>query len=200
MKAVAGRWSLRRAGMLGTGGVLLVAASLPALAQESSPDVADMPIGTLFRWLNFLLVAGTLGYLVVKFGTPYFRGRAQAIAKAIEEANQTRAAAERELREVAEKLATVGTKIEQERRTAERESAADRERIRTLTKVEIEKINQAARAEIAAAERAGTQELRVIAAKLATDRAAVMIREQMNAEAESALFESFVGELAKAAS
>jgi|SRR5690348_3604865 len=200
MKAVAGRWSLRRAGMLGTGMVLFFATSLPALAQESSPDVADMPIGTLFRWLNFLLVAGTLGYLVVKFGAPYFRGRAHSIAKAIEDANQTRAAAERELRDASEKLAAIASEIEQERRTAERESAADRERIRTLTQGEIEKINQAGRAEIAAAERAGTQELRVIAAKLATDRAAVMIREQMNAEAESALFESFVGELAKAAS
>lgn len=200
MKAVAGRWSLRRAGMLSVGLALFAGVALPALAQENSPDVASMPIGTLFRWLNFLLVAGALAYLVGKFGAPYFRGRAQSIAKAIEEANHTRTAAENELRDASEKLAAVASEIEQERRTAERESAADRERIRTLTKVEIEKINQAARAEIAAAERAGTQELRVIAAKLATDRAAAMIREQMNAEAEAALFESFVGELARAAS
>lgn len=200
MKAVAGRWSLRRAGMLSVGLALFAGVALPALAQENSPDVASMPIGTLFRWLNFLLVAGALAYLVGKFGAPYFRGRAQSIAKAIGEANHTRTAAENELRDASEKLAAVASEIEQERRTAERESAADRERIRTLTKVEIEKINQAARAEIAAAERAGTQELRVIAAKLATDRAAAMIREQMNAEAEAALFESFVGELARAAS
>ena len=200
MKAVAGRWSLRRAGTLSVGVVLFAGIALPALAQENSPDAASMPIGTLFRWLNFLLVAGALAYLVGKFGAPYFRGRAQSIAKAIEEANQTRTAAERELRDASEKLTAVASEIEQERRTAERESATDRERIRTLTKVEIEKINQAARAEIVAAERAGTQELRVIAAKLATDRAAAMIREQMNAEAESALFESFVGELARAAS
>lgn len=200
MKAVAGTWSLRRAGTLSVGLVLFAGAALPALAQENSPDVASMPIGTLFRWLNFLLVAVALAYLVGKFGAPYFRSRAQSIAKAIEEANQTRTAAERELRDASEKLAAIRSEIEQERRAAERESAADRERIRTLTQVEIEKINQAARAEIAAAERAGTQELRVIAAKLATDRAAAMIREQMNAEAESALFESFVGELARAAS
>ena len=38
------------------------------------------------------------------------------------------------------------------------------------------------------------------AAKLATDRAAALIREQLNAASEAALFESFVGELTRAAS
>jgi F-type H+-transporting ATPase subunit b len=200
MKSVAARWSLVRAAVLSGGVVLFGALSLPALAQESSPDVTTTPIGTTFRWLNFLLVFGGLAYAVGKYGAPYFRGRAQAIGKAIEEANQTRTSAERELREAAEKLAAVPTEIEQERRAAERESAADRERILALTKADIEKIGQAGRAEIAAAERAGTQELRAIAAKLATERAAALIREQMNAAAESALFDSFVGELARAAS
>ena len=200
MKTVAGKWSLGRAAVFGARVALFGAVSLPTLAQESSSDLASTPVGTVFRWLNFLLVAGALAYLIGKFGTPYFRARAQAIARAIEEANQTRAVAERELREADEKLAGIETEIEQERRTAERDSAADGERIRALTKSDIEKISQAARAEIAAAERVGSQELRAIAAKLATDRAAALIREQLNAASEAALFESFVGELTRAAS
>ena len=63
---------------------------------------------------------------------------------------------------------------------------------------EIEKINQAGRAEIAAAERAGAQGVRAIAARLATERAAALIREQMNDAAEDALFGAFVGELERA--
>jgi F-type H+-transporting ATPase subunit b len=200
MKAVSGTWSVGRTAVLSVALALVGFFSLPALAQENTPDVTTMPVGLVFRWLNFLLVFGVLAYLVVKFGGPYFRGRAQAIAKAIDEAQQTRAGAERDLREATAKLAAVATEIEQERRTAERESAADRERIRALTKSEVEKIAQAARAEMAAAERAGTQELRAIAARLATARAAALIREQMNAAAEAALFDAFVGELAKAAS
>jgi F0F1-type ATP synthase membrane subunit b/b' len=197
MKAVAG---LGRAGVLGVVIALLGTLSLPVMAQESSPDAAaDTPIGTVFRWLNFLLVIGALGYFIAKFGAPYFRGRAQAIGKAIGEANQTRTAAERELREASEKLAHIDREIEQERRTAERESAADRERIRALTKSELEKISQAGRAEIAAAERAGNQELRAIAAMLATERAAALIREEMNPVAEAALFNSFLAELEQAA-
>lgn len=197
MKAVAG---LGRVGVLGVAIGLIGAIPLPVLAQESSPDAAaDTPIGTVFRWLNFLLVIGALAYLIAKFGAPYFRGRALAIGKAIGEANQARAGAERELQEASEKLAQVEREIEKERRTAERESAADRERIRALTKSELERISQAARAEIAAAERAGNQQLRAIAARLATERAAALIREEMNPVAEAALFNSFLAELEQAA-
>ena len=199
MKAGGGRWRLCRAAILGLGIGLLGTISLPVLAQESSSDAASTPIGTVFRWLNFLLVIGALAYLVGKFGAPYFRGRAQAIGKAIGEANQTRAAAERELREASEKLANIEREIDQETRTAELESVADRERIRALTKSEVEKISQAGRAEIAAAERAGNQELRAIAAKLAIERAAALIRAEMNPAAEAALFDSFVAELERAA-
>jgi F0F1-type ATP synthase membrane subunit b/b' len=197
MKAVAG---LCRAGVLGVVIALLGTIPLPVLAQEGSPDAAaNTPVGTVFRWLNFLLVIGALAYLVVKFGAPYFRGRAAAIGKAIGESNQTRATAERELREASEKLVQIDSEIEQERRTAERESAADRERIRALTKSELEKISQAGRAEIAAAERAGNQEVRAIAARLATERAAVLIHSEMNPAAEAALFDSFLEELEQAA-
>ena len=198
MKAFPRRLSVGRFGGLITTAAFLAAFSIPALAQESSSDASSMTLDTVFRWLNFLLVFGGLVYVVVKFGAPYFRGRADETAKSIEEASQSRAAAEREFRQAEHKLATIASEIEEERRNAVRDSGTDRERIKALARTEVEKINQAARAEIAAAERAGAQELRAIAARLATERAAALIREQMNDAAEEALFEAFVVELEKA--
>jgi F-type H+-transporting ATPase subunit b len=200
MRRLAGRWFLGRAGLRAIESAIVGAVLLatPALAQESPAETSNTTLDTLFRWLNFLLVFAAVAYAIVKYGAPYFRARAQSIAKSIEEAAQARAAAERELRETFDKLSSVDREIEEERRAGQRESAADRERIRELTKSEVEKIQVAARAEIAAAERAGAQEIRAIAAKLATERAAALIREQMNAAAESALFGSFVGELERA--
>ena len=200
MKVFAGRSFLGRFGGLIIRAALLGAFSLPALAQEGSPDSASMTMDTVFRWLNFLLVFGAIAYVIVKFGAPYFRTRAEEIAKSIDEASQSRAAAEREFQQALQTFATIESEIEQERRAAVRESAADRERIRALARTEIEKISQAARAEIAAAERAGAQELRAIAARLATERAAALIHEQMNDLAEAALFDAFVGELERAVS
>jgi len=199
MTPVWGKRFLRCAGLLMMFSAILAGAALPALAQENSPDASTTPIGIVFRWLNFILVIGALAYLIVKFGAPYFRGHSESIAKSIAEAGERRAVAERELRDATEKLARVAREIEEERRAAEREAAANQERIRALAKTEAERIAQAARAEINAAERAGAQQLRAIAARLATERAAVLIRTRMSAATESALFNSFVGELERAA-
>jgi len=179
--------------------VIAVLANAPLLsAQESSP--VDAPVGTVFRWLNFVLVFGTFALVIAKFGGPYFRKRAQEISRSIHEAGETHAVAERELNQAQQKLSSISVEIQELRRAATRDSATEAERIRAFARAEAEKIGQAARAEIEAAERAGRQELRAIAARLATERAALLIRKQMNAAGEAALFQAFVGELERTAS
>jgi F0F1-type ATP synthase membrane subunit b/b' len=196
MKAAPGKlWIVPFAGLLG-----IFLTSTPLLAQESSPSAADTTVGTVFRWLNFLIVFGGLAYVIGKFGAPYFRGQAQSIAGSIQQAAEARAAAERELQEANRQLAALDLEVQDLRRAAVRESAAEAERLRELTRVESEKIAQAARGEIAAAERVARQELRALTAKLATEEAAVMVREQITAAAEATLFYSFLGALERSAS
>lgn len=179
--------------------MLLVAGPLLA-AEEAAPDPADTATGTIFRWLNFLLVIGGIAYLSGKFGGPYFRSHAAGIAKSIRDAAEMRAAAERELREVDERVASLNLEIQELRRVAVRESAAEAERLRELARVEAERIHNAARAEIVASERVARQELRAIAARLATERAAEITRGRMDPATDAALFRAFVGELEKRAS
>lgn len=181
--------------------LVLGCTALPALAAgESAPDPTSTPVGTAFRWVNFLLVAGGLGYVIVKFGGPYFRAQARSISQAISEAAEARAAAEREAAEADQRLAHLQTEIEELRRAAKQETAAESERIRALARSEAEKISKAAQGEIMAAERAAQQELRAIAARLATERAAAMLGQRMNAASQATLFQSFVGKLSRSAS
>jgi F0F1-type ATP synthase membrane subunit b/b' len=176
--------------------VVLAFAAAPVLAAEgNSPEPADTLTGTIFRWLNFALVIGGLAYVIHKFGTPYFRAHAQSISNAIREASAVHAAAERELREAGEQLTALDAEVQELRRAAALESAAEAERIRMLARTETEKIGRAARAEIEAAERAAWQEVRSVAARLATERAAALVRARINAAADATLFRSFVGEL-----
>ena len=181
--------------------MVLACTALPALAQEqNAPDPADSLTGTIFRWLNFALVMGVIIYLIGKVGAPYFRQNAQAISQSIRQAAEERAAAERELNEVSQKLAKIDLEIQDMRRTAAGESAAQAERIRALARKEVERVAQAARAEIIASERAAALELRGAAARLATEHAAALIRARMNGAAEAGLFRSFILEVEKSAS
>jgi F-type H+-transporting ATPase subunit b len=173
---------------------------LPAPAQEEHPpEPANTTLGFVFRWLNLALVLGAIIWAVRKFGAPYFRQSARAIAEAIHGSAATRASAERELSEATRQLASVDAEVQELRRAGARESAGEAERLRALAKSEAEKITRAAGAEIEAAERLARQQLRALAARAATDRAAGLVRQRMNPAAERTLFGAFVGELERTA-
>ena len=101
---------------------------------------------------------------------------------------------------MSQKLAKIDSEIQEMRRAAASESAAQAERIRALARTEAERIAQAARAEIVASERAAAMELRGAAARLATEQAAALVRARVNAAAEAGLFRSFILEVEKSAS
>jgi F0F1-type ATP synthase membrane subunit b/b' len=182
--------------------LVLGLATVPALAQEehaAEPDPASTPLGFGFRWLNTALILSALIWVIRKFGGPLFRENARAISGAIREAADARALAERELAEVARQLENVDTEIRDLRRAGMQESEADAERLRALAQREAEKIARAAQAEIEAAERLAYQQLRNLAARMATERAASLVRQRLNPAAEKALFGSFLGELQRGA-
>ncbi len=181
------------------GGLLVVfLLALPVLASEAAEeDPAASATGTVFRWLNFLLVFGAAGYLLKKHGGPFFRANAKAIAAGITEASAAKAAADRELREAETRVAHFDQELAGLREAARRESAAEAERLRASGRAEIEKINQAARAELAAAERAAQQELRALAASMAVDRAGALMSSRMTPETRSRMFHAFLDVLGR---
>ncbi len=181
--------------LLATAGVVAAASA----AEGSEPNPAEAPVGTLFRWLNFLLVLGAGGYVIAKHLPAWFRGRAQAVADSITEAAAAKASAEQKLREAEQKLAALGQEVAALRAAAQRDSAAEAERLRAATDKEAEKIERAARAEIEAAERAARLELKAIAARLAVQRADALIRERITPDARAALFQSFLYDLTRSA-
>ena len=174
-----------------------LAHALAAGAGEQGP--AQEPVGTIFRWLNFLLAFGIAAYFIVRYAPGWARGRGEAISTSIAEAAAAKAAAEKELREVEGKLAGLEEEVAGLRAAAQNESAAEAERIRARTREEIEKIVHAAQAEIEAAERAARMELKGTAARLAVERAGNLLRSQLTAAAQAALFRSFLNDLARGA-
>lgn len=161
---------------------------------ESNP--AEETIGTVFRWLNFAVVFGGLGYLIAKKGPAFFRNRAELISSTMTQAAAAKAEADRQLREAEENLSRLGQEIAGLRAAAQHEAAAEAERLRAATRNDIEKIQRAARAEIEAAERAARTELKVLAARAAVGRADALLRQQITPATQARLFRSFLEQLA----
>jgi F0F1-type ATP synthase membrane subunit b/b' len=178
--------------------VMLFFMALPVLAAEGAePDPAESSTGLIFRWLNFALVFGGIGYLLAKHGGAFFNANAKAIAASIHEAAAAKAEADRALSEVNAKIARLDQEIAEMREAARRNWNAESERLRVSGLAEIEKINQAARAEFVASERVAQQQLREMAASMAIEQAGKLIDSRMNNDVRAKLFHSFLGGLGR---
>jgi F-type H+-transporting ATPase subunit b len=178
---------------------VLAVLAAPAFATEgASPNAADTPTGVIFRWLNFVLVFGTLAYALARYGGPYFRGRGAEIGGEIRDAAATKADAERELRDIEDKVAHVDQEIARLRAESSREAEAEAERQAEAGQHEIERIERGAQFEIEASERVYRQQLRELAAQMAIEAAEKELRAGLSTnDAERAtLFQAFLAQLA----
>lgn len=148
-----------------------------------------------FNWINFAIWAGALLWVCWKKAPPFFRGHAEAIGSAISKAGSAKAAADAQLREAEDKLANLEKEIAGLRQLAERDRAAEVERIRTATRADLEKIAAAAGAEIEAAERTARLELKALAARLAVEGAESLLTKQLTAQTQAGLLSNFVKSL-----
>jgi len=174
-------------------GTLLIVVS--AQAAEGGSE-ANAHANELFKWINFALVALGLIWVFGKLLPPIFRKRSDEIGATIKKATAAKAEADRMLREAEQKLAKLEQEIAQLRAVAQREAAAEAERIRNATLSDAQKIEAAAAAEIDAAERAARLELKALAANLAVDSAESQLAKQLTPQAQEALVSAFVKGLA----
>jgi F-type H+-transporting ATPase subunit b len=119
-----------------------------------------------WKWLNFAILAGGLGYLAVKMGGPFFATRSAQIRKDLVEAGALHKQAEARAAEVDRRLAHLETEVASLREEATRESHAERERLAREAAAELAKIKEQSEQEIAAAGKAARNDLRRYSAGL----------------------------------
>jgi F-type H+-transporting ATPase subunit b len=169
--------------------------TLSAHAAEEGGAAGAGTAEELFKWINFAIWAGALGWLCLKKARQFFGRRGEAIGSAITKAAGAKAAAEAKLREAESKLGNLEKEVAELRAFAEREAAAEVERIRTATRSDMEKIALAAKAEIEAAERTARLELKAMAASLAVEGAESLLTKQLTAQTQAGLLSDFVNSL-----
>jgi len=174
--------------------ILLLAATVTHAAEEGG-NAAEQPVGMVFKWIHFVILAGLAYWVFGKLLPPWFRRNADEISSKITKSAAVKAEAERQLQEATAKLASLDKEIAAFREAAQREALAEIERLRVMTKNDLEKISHAAKAEIEAAERAARVELKALAAKWAVDVAESLLAKQMTPAVQESLISSFVQSL-----
>ena len=165
--------------------------ALSAHAEEAG-SASQQSAENLFKWINFALVAGVIVWLCVKKGPGFFGRRADVISSDIQKSTEAKKKADQQLLDAETKLQNLEREVADLRATAQRESAAEADRIRDLTVTDEQKIAEAGKAEVVAAERAARLELKALAANLAVSGAESLLVKQLTPAAQEALINNFV--------
>jgi F-type H+-transporting ATPase subunit b len=164
-------------------------------AEGAGAEAAGNSSELLWKWANFALLAGGLGYLVYRKAGGFFRSRTEAIRQGIEEADRLRREAEARVAEMDGRLKNLEAEIESLRHHAGGEMAAENERIRRETEESLRKMREQAEQEIASAAKAARHEVRAQAAELAVGLAVGKIRARLTPQTDQALVLSILEDL-----
>lgn len=188
--------------------VLLGAPALHAAAQEQRAEPpgahqtterrAEGEDTSLATWklANFILLAGGIGWVLHRKGGTFFASRSAAIRRGLDEAARMRRDAEARYAEMERRLANLGAEIDELRKQARQESAAEGERVHEEIARDMDKIRAQAEQEIAAAAKSAQQELRAFTAELAIALAAQRVKQQLTQKQDGALVRAAISELA----
>ncbi|HSY33509.1 MAG TPA: hypothetical protein VLA42_16105 [Verrucomicrobiae bacterium] len=165
--------------------------ALGAHAEEAG-SASQQSAENLFKWINFAVVAGVIVWLCVRKGPGFFGRRADVISSDIQKSTEAKKKADQQLLDAETKLQNLEKEVADLRATAQRESAGEADRIRDFTVTDEQKIAEAGKAEVVAAERAARLELKVLAANLAVNGAESLLVKQLTPAAQEALINNFV--------
>ncbi|MBI2683372.1 MAG: ATP synthase F0 subunit B [Acidobacteriales bacterium] len=121
----------------------------------------------VFTLLNFAILAGALGKVLMKIVPASFRSKKETIQRSLEEARQASAEAGARLTDIESRLSRIDQEIVSIRAGAEQSAQAEEVRLKAAAEEETRKIVASAEAEIAAAAANARRDLKQYAAMLA---------------------------------
>lgn len=149
----------------------------------------------LFKWVNFLVLFGGLGYFLRKPIKQFLATRGEEIRRSLEEARAAKEKSERELAEALAKLEHIEQEVASLKSAAAAEMEADRRQILESAGREAEKIIASAREEVALLVKNAEKDLREHSAALVVQMAERQIRSQIRPEDQGRMFQHFVASL-----
>jgi len=175
--------------------------SLPAGAREVRRDAAaseesgEPKHSAVFKWINFIILAGALVYFLRKPLAEFFTRRSASIQKSLEEGRKALEASQAQLQAAEEKLQRFEEEMAAFRAAALREMEAEREHLRQATAQEAEKMMDSVRLQMETASKQARLELRLYAAEQAVKLAEQMIGRRLDDTSQRRLVSRFIAGL-----
>lgn len=168
-----------------------------ASAEHRSGNHAEGDKWIYWKWANFAILAGLLGYFIVKKAPVFFATRTEEIQKAISEATGMRSEADARAASIEQRMSNLAAEVEALRKLAREDMEKEAERIRRASADQLAKVQANAEHEIVSLTRSATQNLRAYAGDLAIEMARQRIRGRITPDAQSSLVNSFLQNLGR---
>ena len=149
----------------------------------------------LFKWINFLILVGGLGYVLRKPLATFFVGRSASIRKSLDEGRKALEASQAQLQAAEDKLRRFEEEMASFRAAALEEMKAEREHLRRTTAAEIEKMVDSLRVQMEVATKQARLELKLYGAQQAVEMARQMIGQRLDDAGQRRLVADFVARL-----
>jgi F-type H+-transporting ATPase subunit b len=163
---------------------------------KSGDEKEESPLTEAFHWINFLIVAGGIAYLIKKLFVPFLAERSRLIRDDMEISKKTMAEADQRLGAIENKLKHLDEELAALLQAASQEAQAERQRIEQAASADAAKILAAAEQEIDASGKAARQQLKQYASELALQVAEAKIRSSLTPQSEQQILQHFVKDLA----
>lgn len=177
----------------------LLAVATPALAQEvGEPGVEEehaSPLDVVFRWVNFIILFGGLGYLLRQPAAEFFETRRATILGGLERARAAQADADKRMSGIEGRLANLSEDLASIRSEAEASARSERDRIVADAKLEVDRALEQSREEVERMVRGLELEIRGHIADLVLVRAEQELRNRIDDQARGRLLGRALQEL-----
>jgi F-type H+-transporting ATPase subunit b len=172
-----------------------LAALLMAPPEEPADEGKAETKELIYKTINFILLVGGLIYVLRKPLGMFFAARSAEIREGLEAGRKALAESQARMSAIEEKLRHLEEEIAAFKDSATREMEAERERMRSATMAETEKMLESARSRMEITTRATKLELRLYVADQALKQAEQMIRGRLDDVTRSRLVSQFVARI-----
>ena len=169
-----------------------------AVGENRAQPWWDYPGLELWKFLNLLLFAAVMVYILKRPLTDAFRARRETIRRDLFKAQEERDRALASFAEVQSRLARLGSEVAAIHEHSRSEARGERERIARDTELEMLKLREQAQREIVSAGKMASHELRRLAAHQSVKLAEEIIRREIGPEDDAKLIDMNVEQLGRA--